>query len=198
MTREQQLESCKVCKHQKYDHQQGIICRHTNSIATFQDECELFEVDLILKEAMQKKNKDRVLTEKTVGAGTRLANYILDYLFIMAAYIFFFIIIIVIANVTNSPTVISFEDENMLLLYLITFLINMFYFTLLETLTGRTMAKLITRTKVVAENGEKASLEAILIRSLCRFIPFDAFSFLGEDARGWHDTLSKTRVISVK
>lgn len=198
MTREQQLESCKICKHQKMDHQQGLICRHTNSVATFQDTCELFELDLILKEAVQKKNKNKVLTEKTVGAGTRFANYILDYLFIMAAYILFFIIIGIIAALTNTPTEISFEDENTLLLYLIAFIVNMFYYTVLETLTGRTMAKLITRTKVVAENGEKASFDAILIRSLCRFIPFDAFSFLGEDTRGWHDTLSKTRVISVK
>ena len=69
---------------------------------------------------------------------------------------------------------------------------------ILEGLTQRTIGKLITRTKVVMENGEKPSSEAIIIRSLCRMIPFDAFSFLGDPSRGWHDTISKTYVVDVQ
>ena len=68
----------------------------------------------------------------------------------------------------------------------------------MESLTGRTMAKLITRTKVVMENGDKPTFEVILTRTLCRLIPFNWISFLGDDGVGWHDSLSKTRVISVK
>ncbi|MFT5892270.1 MAG: putative RDD family membrane protein YckC [Dokdonia sp.] len=198
MTREQQLESCKVCKHQKFDPQQGIICGHTNSIATFQNECELFEIDTYLQEHQQKMNKEKALAQKTVSAGTRFANRILDILFILVVNILFYILLGVIAAL-GVPSILTFvENENTILIYMVSFMISFCYYTILESLTGRTMAKLITRTKVVAENGEKANFDAIVLRSICRFIPFDAFSFLVEDARGWHDTLSKTRVISVK
>jgi len=33
-------------------------------------------------------------------------------------------------------------------------------------------------------------------RTLCRLIPFDALSFLFNDSVGWHDTLSKTRIVN--
>jgi uncharacterized RDD family membrane protein YckC len=29
-------------------------------------------------------------------------------------------------------------------------------------------------------------------------IPFEAFSFLGDEGRGWHDSLAKTVVVDVK
>lgn len=198
MTREQQLESCKICKHQKFDHQQGIICRHTNSIATFQNSCELFEADTVLQEHQKKQLKEKELIQKTVSAGTRFANRILDMLFIFSIQILFYIILGVLVALGYPSVTLIFEDENTFFIYMISFLISFIYYTVLESLTGRSMAKLITRTKVVAENGERASFDAIVLRSICRFIPFDAFSFLGDDARGWHDTLSKTRVISVK
>jgi len=44
-------------------------------------------------------------------------------------------------------------------------------------------------------DGNKPSFGLILGRSLSRIIPFDALSFLGANAIGWHDTISKTRVI---
>ncbi|MFC4633079.1 RDD family protein [Dokdonia ponticola] len=198
MTREEQLEFCNICKHQKFDYTEGIICRYTNEKATFQNECELFEVDHILTKATQKNNKDQVLTHQTVSAGTRFANYILDLLFLLAFNFLFGIVLGVIIALISPDSLSIFEQENLLIEYGLGFLCGMIYFTTLETLTGRTVAKFITQTKVVAENGEKANFDAILLRSLCRYIPFEAFSFLGDGARGWHDTLSKTRVISVK
>jgi uncharacterized RDD family membrane protein YckC len=72
-----------------------------------------------------------------------------------------------------------------------------FYF-ILESTSQRTIGKLITQTKVVLENGEKPSLETIIIRSLCRIIPFEPFSFFGNIPRGWHDTISKTYVVDIK
>lgn len=198
MTREEHLQSCKICKNQKYDPNQGIICGLTNSIAAFKDQCEFLEEDSYLKEKKDKEDKQRELTQKTVGTGTRLANHILDFLFIMVLNIVFLVFLGFISAVVGESMLDFITNSGALIFYMIGFMISMFYYVTLETLTGRTMAKLITRTKVVAENGEKASFDAIVLRSLCRFIPFDAFSFLNSETRGWHDTLSKTRVISVK
>ena len=85
-----------------------------------------------------------------------------------------------------------------LLEYFIGFVLGTIYYSIFEGLTGRSVGKLITKTKVVNEEGEKASFDSIIRRSLCRYIPFEALSFLGSDAIGWHDTLSKTRVVEIE
>ena len=82
--------------------------------------------------------------------------------------------------------------------YIMIIMINLMYFTAFETFTQRTLGKYISGTKVVLKDGSKPTINEILIRSLCRFIPFEAFSFLGSLGKGWHDTLSNTYVVDVK
>lgn len=72
------------------------------------------------------------------------------------------------------------------------------YYIALESLSGRTLGKLITGTKVVNEQGDKPSLLQILGRSFSRLIPFEAFSFFGSEGRGWHDSFSKTYVVKCR
>ncbi|WP_445365580.1 RDD family protein [Microbulbifer sp. ANSA001] len=74
------------------------------------------------------------------------------------------------------------------------------YYSLAEFIFGRTPGKLITRTRVVNFEGGKITMGQALGRSLIRFVPFEPFSFLGRNgsSRGWHDSWSKTRVISTK
>lgn len=67
------------------------------------------------------------------------------------------------------------------------------YYTFFEGIWGRTPGKFILGTIVVTDEGGKPSLWQVVKRSLCRFIPFEPFSFLGE--RGWHDTISNTAVV---
>ena len=50
---------------------------------------------------------------------------------------------------------------------------------------------------VVLEDGSLPSSTGYLKRSFSRMIPFEAFSFLGSEARGWHDTISKTYVVDI-
>jgi uncharacterized RDD family membrane protein YckC len=69
------------------------------------------------------------------------------------------------------------------------------YFILLEVFTGKTIAKYVTGTRVIDENGNRAGPEKILLRTVIRFIPFEQFSYFGEPCIGWHDKLSKTRVV---
>ena len=64
-------------------------------------------------------------------------------------------------------------------------------------LKGRTIAKYITQTKVVMEDGTTPKASDIVLRSLCRLIPFNVFSFLGAEGRGWHDSISNTYVVDV-
>ena len=68
-----------------------------------------------------------------------------------------------------------------------------------EALTGRTLGKLVSGTRVVDLNGEPIGWGRALKRSLVRLVPFEAFSFLTENRpRGWHDAWTGTRVISLR
>lgn len=70
-----------------------------------------------------------------------------------------------------------------------------FYYAITEIYFARTFGKYFTKTVVVKHNGTKPNLKSIVIRTLVRMIPIEAFSFLSNDARGWHDTLSVTYVV---
>jgi len=123
------------------------------------------------------------------GRGRRFANYVID----LISQILLVAVVTVIATLIWGEAVIGWlETVPDIVLGASMFLL---YYVPTEGLTGRTLGKLITRTRVVDEAGGPPSLKQILGRTLARIIPFEAFSFLGATARGWHDSLSKTRVV---
>lgn len=69
------------------------------------------------------------------------------------------------------------------------------YYCFFEGIWGRTPGKWLFGTMVIAETGGRPSFGQVLGRTACRFIPFEAFSFFGE--RGWHDKITRTRVVRV-
>ena len=72
------------------------------------------------------------------------------------------------------------------------------YYVVGEALFGRTLGKLVTGTRVVAESGGPPKLWQVVLRTLYRFVPFDALSFLSRRRPGWHDRWSKTRVVRAR
>ncbi len=123
------------------------------------------------------------------GGGRRFANFLIDYLchFLLAA-----IVGVVVVAFWGDAGLAALDRVPDIVFGVI---VMCAYYIPLETLWGRTIGKLITGTKVVSEDVRRPSFSAVLKRTLSRFIPFEAFSFLGKDARGWHDTLSKTYVV---
>ena len=80
--------------------------------------------------------------------------------------------------------------------FLLGLIVGFSYFFLLEALCQKTVGKLLTGTKVISMDGGRPSIGQFLGRTAARYIPFEAFSFLtSQEPRGWHDTLSGTRVI---
>lgn len=81
------------------------------------------------------------------------------------------------------------------------FIFYLSYYLLFEGITGRTVGKYVTGTKVVNSNGGKASFVQIIGRTFCRLIPLDMFSFLfcNDKSRPifWHDSIPDTRVIDL-
>jgi uncharacterized RDD family membrane protein YckC/type II secretory pathway pseudopilin PulG len=72
------------------------------------------------------------------------------------------------------------------------------YHLIFEFLFQQTIGKMFTGTKVVSLTGDKPSFLALVGRTLARYIPLEALSFLFYGAyptKGWHDRLSGTLVV---
>ncbi len=90
------------------------------------------------------------------------------------------------------------SNESTLEGYVFALGINLLYYVPSEALFGRTLGKLITRTRVVAVSGEPPTFWQIVGRTCARIIPFEAFTFLNKSGIGAHDSLSRTRVVLTK
>lgn len=140
------------------------------------------------------------LPEKVYASkGKRLANFVIDRLVIYALTFLLGMFSVVLYNVFDLGGLLRFI-ENMTTIeeLLLGVVVSLVYYTILESITGRSIGKYITNTRVVNEREKKAAPDEVFIRSICRFIPFDAFSFLGSEGRGWHDSLAKTYVVDIK
>lgn len=121
--------------------------------------------------------------------GVRFANYLIDVVVFYAVVIAFTLLVLQmgISNLESPFSSIALSALCVLI-----------YWGGLEALTkGRTIGKLITGTVALMEDGSVLTSEKAFQRALCRIIPFEAFSFLGNNG-GWHDTISKTTVIKYK
>ncbi len=69
-------------------------------------------------------------------------------------------------------------------------------YALFEYRWQRTPGKFITKTRVIDEYGNPPELSAVLLRTVIRWVPFEAFSCFGYPySRGWHDKWSNTYVV---
>ncbi len=119
----------------------------------------------------------------------RLINFLLDSAIIGTGVFFFF-----------EWLFSRYELEPTLGNYLLygtpaSIVLSVVYYTLLEGFTGRTIGKFLTGTRVyVTHNGARPSWKTILLRSLCRHIPFEPLSLIARRPTGWHDSLVNTVV----
>jgi len=114
---------------------------------------------------------------KPVNKGIRLVHFIVDMMIIL--------IIVRILEVVRVPL-----DERIIML--IVFLL--YYFTM-ESITGQTVGKMITKAMVVDSHKSKPGTLRILVRTILRLNPFDAYSYLFGLDIGAHDSLSKTWIV---
>tara|TARA_R110002096_G_scaffold42144_15_gene113786 strand:+ start:15759 stop:16457 length:699 start_codon:yes stop_codon:yes gene_type:complete len=135
---------------------------------------------------------DEYETFEFAGKGQRLLNYFIDYLAVIGCG-FLLGIFIAIAFGDEAFAVMESIPE-----FVLGFIIFSIYYIVTEGIWNRSLGKLITGTKVVQEDGGRPTFAQIIGRTLCRFIPFEALSFLGEEGSGWHDSMSSTRVIKTR
>jgi uncharacterized RDD family membrane protein YckC len=127
--------------------------------------------------------------------GQRFANYIIDTIVL---YILMMIVLVILMITLGDAVIDPISGEPTLLAtYGTLFLVGMGYYTFFEAQFSKTIGKFITKTMVVTSDGRKVSTNHCAHRSICRFIPFDALSFLGSSGSGWHDRISDTAVVKV-
>ncbi len=136
--------------------------------------------------------------------GNRFTNYIIDIIiFIVLFYGIIILASLLFYSFADDTTEIDnfiyeLENINPFLDRILTgTILALMYFASETILKGRTVAKYITKTKVVLEDGSNPDTIDYLKRSFSRIIPFEAFSFLGSEGRGWHDSISKTYVVNI-
>lgn len=129
--------------------------------------------------------------------GQRFLNYLLDSIFI---YFISFVVLIILGFVSaiiSRDLLFVLQSHPDILGYIVYFLVYFAYYIFFESNTGKTIAKFYTKTSVRTVDGVALTYKRIIIRTLCRLIPFDAISFFFlDDNKGWHDTVSKTKVVS--
>ncbi|HMC99834.1 MAG TPA: ATP-binding cassette domain-containing protein [Ferruginibacter sp.] len=122
----------------------------------------------------------------------RLLNCLLDFIFIQLLAIGVFYLFY--HSVSDLSLIIQLRSY-----WLIIICTLYLYYFLFEMLTGRTLAKFITQTKVVSKrDGSRPDLRTATLRTITRFLPFgyfEAVSFFSARPTGWHDDISDTLVV---
>lgn len=128
--------------------------------------------------------------------GQRFFNCILDLLIVHTILISIATTIAIIGDVTNNYDLSGWAESTTTLERLFFWSVMLFlYYFLSEAYFSRTFAKYFTKTIVVTKDGLKPNYKIILLRTLCRFIPLEAITFLGSNVRGLHDFFSDTYVV---
>ena len=143
-------------------------------------------------------NRQYTIPEEIIASnGKRFANVVIDYVARLGLTFVIGMIAAMIGVLTgNEEILIFFQNITRIQELTIGLVVLLVYYNIFEIFFGTTIGKLMTKTVVVDEYGEKPTANAVLIRSLCRLIPFEVFSFFGTPWIGWHDSLSKTYVVN--
>ena len=129
--------------------------------------------------------KDKTTHITLLNKKERFTFHLGDVILIAGLYVMVMILLYSIFDIKQSL------DLNVALYSLIYFL----YFLIFESFYASTPVKL-KNACIVDMKGNKPSFLRVLLRTFCRFIPFDSVSFLFlKRGRGLHDILSGTQVV---
>lgn len=132
----------------------------------------------------------------TVSIGKRFIHFVIDYLFVS------FLLLPLLGALIGIVSALTGVDRSSMNKILINYQLLLgastmiLYYILFEYFLNKTIGKFLTRSIVVTETDTKPSFKSCLLRTLIRFVPFEAFSILSSDSKMWHDKWTKTVVTS--
>ena len=132
----------------------------------------------------------------TVSIGKRFIHFVIDYLFVS------FLLLPLLGALIGIVSALTGVDRSSMNKILTSYRLLLgsgtmiLYYILFEYFLNKTIGKFLTRSIVVTETDTKPSFKSCLLRTLIRFVPFEAFSILSSDSKMWHDKWTKTVVTS--
>ena len=150
-----------------------------------------------------KEEQDELGYVDPASRGLRFANYVIDQIVLVVLLNLLATVWTVIAKATGGvgpekylgvQTNLNIALDVLLVKVIISYSITVVYYTICEaTMNGRTIGKFSTGTIAITQDGTPFTFKHAFVRSICRIIPFEAFSAFGY--MPWHDSLSKTAVV---
>lgn len=125
----------------------------------------------------------RRVAVKSVSAGTRFLHPLIDSTVYMTI-------------IFSLSTLTFVHPLFILVLFPGAYLIAPLYYVIMESRFQQTIGKMITGHVVINEFAERPTIGEVVVRTLVRAVPFEAFSCTDSPSRGWHDKWSKTYVVS--
>lgn len=114
---------------------------------------------------------------KKIDKGIRLTNYLIDGFIVL--FVFFILWILLNTYFLEAELFVAAQ---------------FLYYFIFESLTGQTLGKMVTNTKVVSRDGSRPKVWRVFMRSFLRLIPIDNLSYLFGTGLGFHDVLSFTKL----
>lgn len=121
---------------------------------------------------------------------TRFLTWFIDYL---ALVVMVYLLVSLVMLLGGREAVEKLSNIPGLILSIT---VTLLFYVTQEPLTGKAVGKVIMGTRVLDDTGRRPVFSRIVLRRFCRFIPFEQFSFLFGQGRGWHDSFSATYVVS--
>lgn len=163
---------------------------------------------LIRKVPYKRKEAERPSMVFMASAGLipRFLESIIDGIMIGLIYVMFVSMLFVVEYLLIPKTIIEDTTFKFIIYHIMELVVPIFviilYYVIFESSYGKTIGKMICGLKVVDVQGKQPTSKMIFRRTLCRFIPFDRFSFGATSKHNryafWHDKISETFVISTK
>jgi uncharacterized RDD family membrane protein YckC len=117
--------------------------------------------------------------------GQRFATYVIDSI---CMRVLSFAVLV-------SCTIAGLPEPSTLGFYALGVSIMIGFYAWFEFNFGRTPGKMLAKTRVVRVDGGRPTAKQVLLRTICRFIPFEPLSAFSGNGM-WHDRISRTRVVS--
>ena len=157
------------------------------AVAAAEEEIKKRNLDAVKIEQVENEVKTELaekkqIDDKTVSSLIRFVHFIIDTVVWVTILVILFMILDRLFNISEISTV------------LLLFATFFGYYYIMEVSCQKTVAKYITKTRVVTKNGDKPTKNDILARTFGRFLPLDHISFLFT-RNGFHDWVSGTRVV---
>ncbi len=133
----------------------------------------------------EQRIKKTLWPTEPASRGRRWAEYVIDMglTFLVGFLLSLFLFLLCGVDVSKHP-------------YLFGVALALLYYVLLEGASGKTIGKMLLRTKVLKEGDQEIEGSSVFLRTLIRFIPGEPLSVFSSTRRMWHDRWTHTVVAS--